>query len=269
MPPKETPMEAIATRGIALPGGRRAGAPPRQLLRDVSADRGACPNCNLLRLCVPVGFEPDVRQLVDQLVAKRMRLRKGDTLFRPGERFTTLYAIRLGSCKTVLLAEDGRDQVSGYHMAGDIIGTDGIARELHECQAIALEDTEVCAIPFARVEELSRASLQVLRNVHRMLATEIARDRHVMLMLGTMRADQRLAAFLLDLAQRYHARGYSSSEYVLRMTRDEIGSYLGLKLETVSRLLSRMHREGLIQVQGRTIKLLDPVGLKSLVETSQ
>ena len=262
-------MEAFAPFGNTLARTRCDRAPARPVLRDVNAERGACTSCNLLRLCVPVGFEPDVRQLVDQLVAQRVRLRRGDTLFRPGERFTTLYAIRLGSCKTVLLAEDGRDQVAGYHMTGDIIGTDGIARELHECQAIALEDTEVCAIPFARIEELSRASAQVLRNLHRMLATEIARDRHVMLMLGTMRADQRLAAFLLDLAQRYHARGYSSSEYVLRMTRDEIGSYLGLKLETVSRLLSRMHRDGLIQVQGRTIKLIDPAGLKTLVETSQ
>lgn len=258
-------MEALATFGNTLPKTRYAGVPARPVLRDVNAGKGACASCNLLRLCVPVGFEPEVRTLVDQLVAKRVRLRKGDTLFRPGERFTTLYAIRLGSCKTVLLAEDGRDQVAGYHMAGDIIGTDGIASESHECQAIALEDTEVCAIPFARVEELSRASPQVLRNLHRMLATEITRDRHVMLMLGTMRADQRLAAFLLDLAQRYHARGYSSSEYVLRMTRDEIGSYLGLKLETVSRLLSRMHRDGLIQVQGRVIKLLDTHQLKVLV----
>lgn len=256
-------MEARATLEEVLP----RTLPARPVLHDVNAAHGTCLSCNLLRLCVPVGFEADVRPLVDELVAKRIRLRKGDTLFRPGERFTTLYAIRLGSCKTVLLAEDGRDQVAGYHMTGDIIGTDGIARELHECQAIALEDTEVCAIPFARIEELSRASAQVLRNLHRMLATEIARDRHVMLMLGTMRADQRLAAFLLDLAQRYHARGYSSSEYVLRMTRDEIGSYLGLKLETVSRTFSKFVDDGIIEVKQRYVRILETDALRKIVNS--
>ncbi len=262
-------MEALAKFDGAIAVPQRRTTPAQPLLRDVNAARAACVGCAQLRLCVPAGFEPEVRPLVEQLVTKRIRLHKGDTLFRAGERFTALFALRMGSCKTVLLAEDGRDQVAGYHIAGDVIGADGISTETHQCQAIALEDTEACAIPFARVEEFSRSSPQLLRNVHRLLAAEIARDRHVMLMLGTMRADQRLASFLLDLAQRYHVRGYSASEFVLRMTRDEIGSYLGLKLETVSRLLSRMHRDGLIQVQGRTIKLLDAVGLKHLVETSQ
>jgi CRP/FNR family transcriptional regulator len=241
---------------------------PRQVLRDVSSPRTSCTSCNLLGSCVSAGYEPEHKRAIEELVAKRVRLRKGDTLFRPGEKFATLYAVRLGSFKTVLLAQDGRDQVSGFHMAGDVIGTDGIGSGLHECQAIALEDTEVCVMPYSRIEELERASAQVLRNMHRMLAAEIARERGVMLMLGTLRADQRLAVFLMDLARRYHARGYSSSEYVLRMTRDEIGSYLGLKLETVSRLLSRLHREGVIQVQGRVIKLLNPAALKTLVETS-
>ena len=261
-------MEALAHVPNAVPFPEKAIPDAKQVLRDVSSLRPNCTTCNMLHWCIPAGFEPENRRAIDELVAKRIRLRKGDTLFRPGEKFTTLYAIRLGSVKTVLLAEDGRDQVSGFHMAGDVIGTDGIGGEHHECQAIALEDTEVCAIAYSKIEELEHASPQVLRNMHRMLAEEIGRERRVMLMLGTLRADQRLAVFLIDLARRYHARGYSSSEYVLRMTRDEIGSFLGLKLETVSRLLSRLHREGVIQVQGRIIKILDPVALKRLVETS-
>lgn len=240
----------------------------RPVLHEIKDAGPHCASCSLQRLCLPLGFEPDIMHMFDRLIGKRLRLRKGDTLFRPGEHFSALYAIRLGSCKTVLLSEDGRDQVSGYHMAGDIIGTDGIGTDTHDCQAIALEDMEVCALPFARVEELAHASPRVTQNMHRLLAREISRERHVMLMLGTMRADQRLAAFLLDLAERYHARGYSGSEFVLRMTRDEIGSYLGLKLETVSRLLSRMHREGLILVQGRVIKLLDTPQLKHMIDTS-
>jgi CRP/FNR family transcriptional regulator, anaerobic regulatory protein len=133
---------------------------------------------------------------------------------------------------------------------------------------MALEDSEVCLISFDRLEKLARDTEVVQQNLHRALAFEIVRDRKIMLMLGTMSAEQRLAAFLIDLSQRYRARGYSSSEFVLRMTREEIGSYLGLKLETVSRLFSRFQREALLQVQGRVVKLLDPVTLKQLVSPS-
>ena len=196
---------------------------------------------------------------------QRTKLKKGDALYRAGEPFTALYAIRLGSLKTTVLAEDGREQVSGYHMLGDLIGLDGIGTDRHGCQAIALEDTEVCALPFARIEELARAMPALQHNLHQFLSREISRDHNIMLLLGSMRAEERLAVFLLNLAERYRRRGYSSTEYVLRMTREEIGSYLGLKLETVSRLFSRFQDEGLIQVQGRAVKLLDPVALKQLV----
>jgi CRP/FNR family transcriptional regulator len=262
-------MLAYAERSVSQRCDETPFIARRPVLHEVKEIGTHCSSCSLQRLCLPIGFDPEVMHAFDRMIGKRLRLRKGDTLFRPGARFTALYAIRLGSCKTVLLSEDGRDQVSGYHMAGDIIGTDGIGTDTHDCQAVALEDMEVCAMPFSRIEELAHDSARVLQNMHRLLAREISRERHVMLMLGTMRADQRLAAFLLDLAARYHERGYSASEFVLRMTRDEIGSYLGLKLETVSRLLSRMHRDGLIQVQGRVIKLLDAAQLKRLVDTSQ
>jgi CRP/FNR family transcriptional regulator len=202
---------------------------------------------------------------VDEFVISRKRLKKGETLFRIGDRFTSLYAIRSGSCKTVSLSEDGHDQVSGYHMPGDVIGIDGLGTDSHDCQAVALEDTEVCTMPFGRIEALAGHHAGFQHNLYRLLAREIARERTVMLLLGSMHADQRLAAFLLDLSQRYEVRGYSSSEFVLRMTRDEIGSYLGLKLETVSRLFSRFQREGLIQLQGRVVKLLDRVSLKRLI----
>ena len=217
---------------------------------------------------MPRGLHPDELPLLDHLVARRVRLHKGETLFRAGEKFSSLYALRSGSCKTVLPGEDGQEQVAGYHMPGDVIGTDGIGAERHDCEAIALEDTEVCALPFDRVEEFARQNIQFQRSLNRLLSREITRERRVTLILGTMRADQRLATFLLDLAQRYQERGYSSVEFVLRMTREEIGSYLGLKLETVSRLFSRFHEEGLIQVHGRIVKLLDRGALRMVVGTS-
>jgi CRP/FNR family transcriptional regulator len=235
------------------------------MLVEVNRSHALCPACQVRGKCLSDGLDAAAAQRADEIVTTRLRLRKGDTLYRAGAAFTALYSIRSGSLKTVLLAEDGRDQVAGYHMPGELVGLDGIGNDVHECQAVALEDSEVCVMPFDRIEQVARDHPVFQHNVHRQLSLEIARQRSLMLLLGTMRAEQRLAAFLLDLSQRYQARGYSSSEFILRMTREEIGSYLGLKLETVSRLLSRLQQEGLIQVQGRVVKLLERGALKALV----
>ena len=242
---------------------------PRTVLHDVKWGQASCPTCRLHDLCLAEGLDAECTLQFDALVTARIRLRKGDTLFRAGDRFTSLYAIRSGSCKTVSLSEDGHDQVAGYHMSGEIIGTDGIGTDHHGCEAVALEDTEVCALPFDRMETLGRQNMRFQHNLHRLLSREIARERGLMVLLGTMVAERRLAVFLLDLSQRYHERGYSLCEFVLRMTREEIGSYLGLKLETVSRLFSRFQRDGLLQVQGRVVKLLDRQSLKRLLESSE
>ncbi len=216
-------------------------------------------------LCLPVGLESEDMKQIDVLLGNRIKLHKGDSLYRAGEPFAALFAIRIGSLKTTVLAEDGREQVSGYHMLGDIVGLDGIGTDVHGCQAVALEDTEVCVLPFERIEEVARSLPTLQHNLHRLLSREISRDQSVMLMLGSMRAEERLAVFLLSLAERYKKRGYSSTEFVLRMTREEIGSFLGLKLETVSRLFSRFQDEGLIEVHGRAVKLRNAVALKEIV----
>ena len=245
----------------ATPLPARTGAPVISL-RDL---RIHCSNCSMRELCLPMGLEPLQVDQIDALLGARVKLRKSDSLYRAGETFSAIYAIRIGSLKTTVLAEDGREQVSGYHMQGDIIGLDGIGTDRHGCQAPALEDTEVCVLPFGRIEEMARAVQMLQHNLHRLLSNEISRDQNAMLLLGSMRAEERLAVFLLSLAERYKRRGYSSTEYVLRMTREEIGSYLGLKLETVSRLFSRFHDADLIRVQGRAVKLLDPPALQRIV----
>jgi CRP/FNR family transcriptional regulator, anaerobic regulatory protein len=216
-------------------------------------------------LCLPVGLaDKDLGQL-DAALGNRLKLKKGASLFRNGAPFTSLFAVRLGSLKTTIFSDDGREQVAGYHMPGDLVGLDGITDDRHGCGAIALEDTELCVMPFNRIEELARDVPALQHNLHKLLSREIERDYSVMLLLGSMRAEERLAVFLLNLSQRYQARGYSSTEFVLRMTRDEIGSYLGLKLETVSRLFSRFQDEGLITVAGRAVKIIDLAMLKQLV----
>jgi CRP/FNR family transcriptional regulator len=255
-------MPVISAAQTAARFARTAAAAPKVVLQEVGRTATPWLMGSLGDWCLPRGLETDEIQLLDQLVARRIRLRKGEVLYRAGERFTSLYAVRSGSCKTVLPGEAGQDQVAGYHMAGDVIGTDGIGTDRHDCEAIALEDMEVLGLPFDRVEELARRNPQFQHSLNQLLSREIT------LILGTMHADQRLATFLLDLAQRYQERGYSSVEFVLRMTREEIGSYLGLKLETISRLFSRFHEEGLIQVHGRVVKLLDRIALTKVVGTS-
>jgi CRP/FNR family transcriptional regulator len=233
----------------------------RSALRDVS--RAVPPDST--REPGSLGRDADEIANLDGIVTARMRLAKGETLYRSGGRFVGLYMIRLGSFKTVLLADDGAEQVAGYHMSGEILGADGIGTSLHDSEAVALEDSEVWTLSFDRLQTLARDRMAVQQNFHRVLSREIVRERKIMMMLGTMSAEQRLAAFLIDLSERYRERGYSSSEFVLRMTREEIGSYLGLKLETVSRLFSRFQREALLQVQGRLVKLLDLMSLKELL----
>ena len=212
-----------------------------------------------------MGLREQELRRVDELVAVRRTVKRGASLFHNGEKFTSLYAIRTGFFKTTVNTEDGRDQVTGFQMAGEIVGLDGIVNELHTCDAIALEDAEVCVLPFDRIEEISREINSLQRHVHKIMSREIVREHGVMLLLGSMRAEERLAAFLLNLVQRLQARGFSKSELILRMTREEIGSYLGMKLETVSRTFSKFADDGLVEVKQRHIHICDADALKRIV----
>ena len=225
----------------------------------------ACSNCNLRELCMPMGLSEHDLERLDDLVTTRRKVKRGSTLFSNGDKFTSLYAIRTGFFKTCLASEDGRDQVTGFQMAGEIMGLDGIVNDHHTCDAIALEDAEVCVMPFDRIEELSREINALQRHVHKIMSREIVRENGVMLLLGSMRAEERLAAFLLNLVQRLHARGFSQSELMLRMSREEIGSYLGLKLETISRTFSKLMDEGVIEIKQKHLKIINTQALKDIV----
>ena len=227
--------------------------------------RIACSNCNLRELCLPMGLSDADLEHIDRLVSSRRVVKRGAALFHAGDPFVSLFAVRIGFFKTRIAAEDGRDQVTGFQMAGELLGLDGISSDRHSCDAVALEDSEVCMIPYARLEEVSRDVVGLQRQFHKVMSREIVREHGVMLLLGGVRAEARLAAFLLNLAQRLQARGFSASSMVLRMTRAEIGSYLGLKLETVSRGFSRFQEDGLLEVRQRDIRVLDEAGLRRLV----
>lgn len=229
--------------------------------------RVVCSTCNLREICLPVGLSRDELATIDaRLVAVRRKVARGEKLFGAGDPFEAVYAVWTGFFKTCVASRDGREQVTGFQMGGELIGLDGIGTRRHEVDAVALEDSQVCVIPFEALEVLSQEVVSLQQQFHRIMSHEIVRNHGVMLLLGSMHAEERLAAFLLNLTHRLSTRGFSASSIVLRMSREEIGSFLGLKLETVSRTFSKFQANGLLEVQHRHIQVVDPEGLKQLLD---
>jgi CRP/FNR family transcriptional regulator, anaerobic regulatory protein len=200
-----------------------------------------------------------------ELLSTRRRVKSGEHAYHAGDNFASIYVVRSGFFRSNMTLEDGREQVTGFFMAGDIMGIDGIHCAAHTCDAIALEDSEVCVISYARLQRLSAEIPALQQHFHRVLGREITRDHGIMLLLGSMRAEERLATFLLSLSTRYASRGYSGTEFTLRMTREDIGSYLGLTIETVSRALGKLQKLGIIAVKNRHIEINDPAALRHVV----
>lgn len=216
-----------------------------------------------------MGLDTADMERLDQIIGRRRKVPRGATLFRIGDPFASLYAIRLGHFKTFQVNPDGAEQITGFQMSGELLGMDAISTDRHHCNSIALEDSEVCEIPFGSLQQLLVDMPTLLRHFHRMMSQEITREQSVMLLLGNMQATQRFAAFLVNLSSRYEARGYSATTFQLRMTREEIGNYLGLTIESVSRLLSKFKKEGMLRVSNREIELLNPAMLKAITAGTQ
>lgn len=234
-------------------------------LRSMSAGVAApCVTCRVRSLCLPGAADGDEALPVDELVTTRKRVHDGEHVFRAGDPFDALYAVRSGFFKSDMVAADGRTQVTGFPMAGDCVGMDGIGAGTHTQNVVALETGEVCVVPYAHLQELCIRSAALYQQFNRLMGREIVREQQLMLLLGSMQAEAKVAEFLLSLSRRFAARGYSSTEFNLWMTRSEIGSYLGLKLETVSRILSRLHRLGAIRAKARHVTILDPAALHKL-----
>jgi CRP/FNR family transcriptional regulator len=225
-----------------------------------------CSTCHLKDLCLPCGLCEDDLEQLDRLTFARRRVAAGQTLYREGDKFQFIYAVRMGTFKSNLTLADGREQISAFHMPGEVMGLDGLAQDKHASNAPALEDSEVCAISFAHLNELTTRSGNMQHAVSRLMSREIVREHNLMMLLGSMNAEERLGAFLLNQSRRLQVRGYSSSEFHLRMSRAEIGSYLGLKLETVSRTFSAFQQQGLLEVDKRFIRIVDLEGLARLFE---
>jgi CRP/FNR family transcriptional regulator len=223
-----------------------------------------CTTCTLHDICIPTGLDPGETRQLDHIIEKFRRVSRDRILYRMNDPFTTLYAIRYGQFKTYQITADGAEQITGFHMAGEFLGMDAISKDRHQCYASALEDSEVCEVPFSGLEHLFSEIPVLLRHFHRMMSQEITRDQSTMLSLGNMNAEQRFSLFLLNLSARHKARGYSATSFQLRMSREEIGNYLGLTIESISRLMSRFKREGLIGVSQRDVELLELATLQKI-----
>ncbi|WHS62675.1 fumarate/nitrate reduction transcriptional regulator Fnr [Pseudomonas sp. G2-4] len=235
-----------------------------QLLR-VHTLKSVCSSCSVLELCLPIGLTCGEVERLDTLIAQRVKVKKGTVLYRTGDPLRSLYAVRLGFFKTSILSVDGREQVTGFQMQGEMLGLDAISNDHYACNAIALEDSEVCPLPFSLLEKLAHDLPSLQHNLNKLLSQEIVRDHDMLLLLGNMNADERLAAFILNLSQRLNMRGYSSKNFVLRMGRKAIGSYLGLRLETICRSIAHLRQEDLVDMRGRNVTILDLPGLKQKV----
>jgi len=187
----------------------------------------------------------------------KRRVAKGATLYRKGHPFENIYPVHSGSFKTAVVSSAGDEKVIGIHLAGEIMGLDAINDTRHTCEAVALQDSEVCAIPFVRLSQLALRMPELQRELLRILSNDITRDQGLMLLMGGMSAEQRIASFLLGLSRRHAKLGRPATPFNLHMTRHDIGSYLGLALETVSRVFSSMQRECIIEIRQKEIGLKD------------
>ena len=233
-------------------------------LINISMLKASCANCSLQQLCLPMGLDNAEMDRLDQIIGRGQRVTHDQRLYRMGDPFKNLYAIRFGHFKTCHISNDGEEQIIGFQMSGELLGMDAISSDHHHCDAIALEDSEVCEIPFTRLEELFSHIPTLLHHFHRIMSQEIMRDQSVMLLLGNMRAEQRFAAFLVNLSSRYLTRGYSSTNFQFRMSRQDIANYLGLTIESISRLLSSFKAKSWISANKRDIQILDLTKLKEI-----
>lgn len=243
--------------------------PPKEPLPRLSASSvarirpaAACSNCSLQGACLPCGLDADDLGDMDELTRVKRRLARGSALYRSGDAFDSVYAVRSGSFKSVCFSRNGDEKVTGLHLPGEVMGLEAINSRHHGYDAVALENSEVCVIPYARLTALASRIPDLQAQLFRILSGDISRDQGLMLLLGAMDAEQRVAAFLLSLSRRYQNLGYAATRFGVRMTREEIGSYLGLTLETVSRMFSRLQREGLVATHKREIELKDLEGLR-------
>lgn len=223
-----------------------------------------CKDCSLAPLCLPLSLNLEDMDALDDIVKRGRPLKKGECLFRQGEAFNSVYAVRSGALKTFSLSDGGDEQITGFHLPSEMVGLSGMDTQTYPVSAQALETTSVCEIPFERLDELSVQLPQLRRQLMRIMSREIRDDQQMMLLLSKKTADERIATLLVNLSARFRARGFSANQFRLSMSRNDIGNFLGLAVETVSRVFTRFQAIELIAAEGKEVEILDPIQLCAL-----
>jgi len=224
----------------------------------------SCTNCSLNQLCIPFTLDETELRTLDNMIERKKPFHKGDILFDANQKLSSLFAVRSGSFKSFLVDERGNEQITGFHLPGDLVGFDALSNQIHPTYAQSLETSMVCEIPVTTIEELSGTMPKLRTQINRLMSTEIAQDQNMMMLLNRRTADERVAAFILSLAKRFGERNLSSNSFRLSMTRGEIGNYLGLTVETISRIFSKLQKANLIKVDGKFVEILDQEALLAL-----
>ncbi|MCG7535890.1 FNR family transcription factor [Pseudoalteromonas sp. OOF1S-7] len=217
----------------------------------------SCNNCSISQLCLPFSLNGSEMDKLDEIIERKKPLHKGDFLFESGSELNSIFAVRSGSFKSYTLSEQGDEQITGFHLAGDLVGFDAINKMQHQSFAQALETSMVCEIPFDTLDELAGKLPKLRQQIMRLMSSEINYDQEMLLLLNKKTAEERLATFIYNLSNRFGERGFSRKEFRFTMTRGEIGNYLGLTVETISRLLSRFQKAEIIKVEGKFITILN------------
>lgn len=223
-----------------------------------------CQNCSLNELCLPFSLSDQELEHLDSIIDRKRPIQKGEMIFKSGDNLNKLYAIRSGTFKTYTIDDGGNEQITGFHLPGDLLGFDAIGENEHPSYAQALETCMVCEIPFETLDKLSTTMPRLKRQILRLMSSEIRTDQEMLMLLNHKNAEQRLASFLSALSQRFKSRSLSATEYRLSMTRSEIGNYIGLTVETISRLLNKFQKENIIGVSGKLISIHDVEKLEEI-----
>lgn len=234
---------------------------------DLNRFRVTCSNCNLSELCLPRGIDKENLSKLANTVRQSGIYEAGHFLFRAGDPFKSLVAIRTGAIKLYVVDDNGEEQILGFYFPGELLGLDAIETDTHTCNAVALETSSFCAFPYSKLDELCKTIPELRVQMFKFMSRELSLENRLLLTLGKRNADEKLATFLITLSERFKRMGYSATEFHLAMSRQDIGNYLGLTIETVSRVLSRFNKEGLVRIDRKQVKLLDVDALKRLSVT--
>lgn len=240
--------------------------PAKQHKINIESIKVSCGNCSLSDLCLPHGLKGQDMDKLDEIVRRHQPYQPGQHVYRAGDHSRSLFAVRSGALKSYCTTEDGDEQVLGFTLPGEIVGLDGMSDGAYASSSIALETASICELPYDSLEDLCQSLPGLNRQMMRVVSKEITTDQGMLLLLGKRTAEERLAAFLLSLSSRYESRGLSKVTFNLPMSRQDIGNYLGLAIETVSRLFASFQKNGLLTVNRREIVILDMKRLRAMVE---